>query len=74
MKAALKAEELQEKQVKLQKVICLLLCTVFPLLTSAATVFRLWQVGILDMLIKEGHYISMLKYSKESFRLFSRLD
>ena len=55
MKAALKAEELQEKQVKLQKVICLLLCTVFPLLTSAATVFRLWQVGILDMLIKEGH-------------------
>ena len=30
----------------LQKRICLVICTVLPLLTTAATLLRLWQVGI----------------------------
>ena len=30
----------------LQKRICLVICTVLPLLTTAATLVRLWQVGV----------------------------
>ena len=30
----------------MQKMICILLCTVFPLVTTLATVLRLWQSGM----------------------------
>ena len=41
-----KAEAAQQKQVEIQKIICILLCTVFPLLTTIATVIRLWNSGV----------------------------
>ena len=28
--------------------ICILLCTIFPLLTTVATILRLWQTGVLS--------------------------
>ena len=30
----------------MQKMICILLCTVFPLVTTLATLLRLWQSGM----------------------------
>ena len=42
------AEALRKKEVQLQKMICILLCTIFPLLTTVATVLRLWQTGVLS--------------------------
>jgi len=41
-----KEEDLRKKEVELQKMICILLCTVFPLVTTLATVLRLWQSGM----------------------------
>merc|ERR1719219_1293780 len=40
------AEDEAKRQVTLQKRICLVICTVLPLLTTAATLLRLWQVGV----------------------------
>ena len=40
------AEDEAKRQVRLQKRICLVICTVLPLLTTAATLLRLWQVGV----------------------------
>ena len=42
----LQAEDEAKRQVTLQKRICLVICTVLPLLTTAATLLRLWQVGV----------------------------
>ena len=42
----LQAEDEAKRQVRLQKRICLVICTVLPLLTTAATLLRLWQVGV----------------------------
>ena len=44
-----KAEALRKKEVQLQKIICILLCTIFPLLTTVATILRLWQTGVLSL-------------------------
>ena len=41
-----KAAAAQQKQVEIQKMICILLCTVFPLLTTIATIIRLWNSGV----------------------------
>lgn len=48
----LQAEDLQKRQVHLQKRICILLCTVFPLLTTVATLLRLWQVGVFTFAVQ----------------------
>ena len=48
------AELLTQKNLRLQKIICILLCTVFPFLTLSATLLRFWHVGILDVLIDKG--------------------
>ena len=40
------AEDEAKRHVTLQKRICLVICTVLPLLTTAATLLRLWQVGV----------------------------
>jgi len=47
-----KAEDLQKRQVHLQKIICILLCTVFPFLTTVATLLRLWQVGVFTFTVQ----------------------
>lgn len=49
-----KAEDLQKRQVHLQKRICILLCTVFPLLTTVATLLRLWQVGVFTFPVQQA--------------------
>ena len=50
------AELITQKNLRLQKIICIFLCTVFPLLTLSATLLRFWHVGILDFLfVKGGH-------------------
>ena len=48
------AELITQKNLRLQKIICVLLCTVFPLLTLSATLLRFWHVGILDFLFVKG--------------------
>merc|ERR1712227_962363 len=53
-KSAVNVEEFKQRQAELQKNICILLCTTFPLLTTAATLVRLWQVGIIDFISKQG--------------------
>jgi len=40
-----KEADIRKKEVELQKMICILLCTVFPFLTTVATLLRLWQLG-----------------------------
>ena len=50
----MQAEDLQKRQVHLQKRICILLCTVFPLLTTVATLLRLWQVGVFTFPVQQG--------------------
>jgi len=56
-----KAEDLQKRQVHLQKRICILLCTVFPLLTTVATLLRLWQVGVFTLAVQPGPVIMWLE-------------
>ena len=50
----MQAEDLQKRQVHLQKRICILLCTVFPLLTTVATLLRLWQGGVFTFPVQQG--------------------
>ena len=56
------AELITRKNLRLQKIICILLCTVFPLLTLSATLLRFWHVGILDFLfVKGGCNLNLVK-------------
>ena len=48
------ADLITQKNLRLQRIICILLCTVFPFLTLSATLIRFWQVGILDFLLVKG--------------------
>lgn len=54
IQSAVNVEEFKQRQAELQKIICILLCTTFPLLTTAATLIRLWQVGVIDFISKQG--------------------
>ena len=69
------AELITQKNLRLQKIICILLCTVFPLLTLSATLLRFWHVGILDFLfVKGGCDLNLVKILDSMSRMRRRLE